>query len=85
MMSQRELDRLPAELESASAKLVYLALVTTDSGTVEELQECLDLPGLTLYSVLSTLEDRGLVEREAERYYPVTGENSPVMSQEWRQ
>ncbi|MFB6218439.1 MAG: helix-turn-helix domain-containing protein [Halobacteriaceae archaeon] len=85
MMGQRELAVLPEELESASAKLVYLALAATGGGTAEELCRCLDLSGLTLYSVLATLEDRGLVERDGEQYYPVTGENSPVMSQEWRQ
>jgi len=87
MIGQRNLAPLPDDLESTSGKLIYLYLSASGGASVAELEESLDLPGLTLYSVLSTLADRGLVARDddGEAYYPVTGENSPVMSQEWRQ
>jgi predicted transcriptional regulator len=85
MMTQRELGSLPDALDSTCAKLVYLSLATAGGATVEELQSCLDVSSMTLFSVLSTLEDRGLVADEDGVYYPATGENSPLMSQEWRQ
>jgi len=85
MMTQRELGSLPQEIDSTCAKLVYLSLATAGGATVEELQSCLDVSSMTLFSVLSTLEERGLVATEENVYYPETGENSPVMSQEWRQ
>lgn len=52
-----------AELRSSTAKLVYFALVEQprSPGT---LQDVLDLDTLTVYGVLRTLTERGLVERE---------------------
>jgi DNA-binding IclR family transcriptional regulator len=86
MMGQRDLAPLPDGLDSTCAKLVYLYLDASGGATVTELERCLDVSGLTLYSVLSTLQDRDLVDRDdGDTYYPATGENSPVMSQEWRQ
>ena len=59
---------LPAEIESASAKLVYFFLSTHGEATIGELQECLGMKKITLYSILGTLEKRGLVGQETERY-----------------
>ena len=59
---------LPAEIESSSAKLVYFFLSTHGEATISELQECLDMKKITLYSILGTLEKRGLVGQETERY-----------------
>lgn len=80
-MAQRDRVALPEELESPNAKLIYLYLATAGGGTAETVGQELDLSGLTVYSVLSTLEDRGVIECDGSRYYPTTGENSPVMSQ----
>ncbi|WP_267643111.1 MarR family transcriptional regulator [Haloarchaeobius amylolyticus] len=49
---------------SPTAKLVCLYLRTTGAATTAQLQEALGLRKLTLFSVLSTLEDRDLVERD---------------------
>ena len=60
--------RVPSELESPCAKLVYLYLATHDGATVSELHEGLDLKKLTLFSVLRSLRKRGLVGEETDRY-----------------
>lgn len=62
--------RIPDVVESANAKLVYLYLATHGGGTLTELQEALGLTKLTLYSVLGTLRDGGVVARDAGRYVP---------------
>ncbi|WP_439025990.1 helix-turn-helix domain-containing protein [Haloarchaeobius sp. DT45] len=49
---------------SPTAKLVCLYLNTTGASTTAQLQDALGLRKLTLFSVLSTLEERGLVERD---------------------
>ena len=59
---------LPETVESPRAKLVYLYLQTTGGATVADLRAELDLPKLTLFSILKTLRSRELVECENERY-----------------
>lgn len=63
-MSNRQ---LPTAVESPRGKLVYLSL-TQGSATVEELHTRLGVPRITLYSVLKTLQSRGLVDREGSAY-----------------
>lgn len=60
--------QLPTAVESPCGKLVYLSLATRDSATVAELHADLDVPRITLYSVLRTLCDRGVVARDGDRY-----------------
>ncbi|KAB1188152.1 MULTISPECIES: TrmB family transcriptional regulator [Haloferax] len=60
---------LPGELESPSAKLVYLYLTTHDGASITELQDGLEMKKISLYSILGTLCKRGLVRQEAERYH----------------
>ncbi len=57
---------LPDELDSPRAKLVYLSLATTGGATLDELQTGLDLPKITLYTIVRTLRERGLVSQEGE-------------------
>ncbi|WP_435335683.1 TrmB family transcriptional regulator [Haloarchaeobius sp. TZWWS8] len=61
-----ELDRptAVAAVDSPNAKLVTLYLETVGEGTAEQLQSDLGLSKLSLLSILSTLERRGLVERD---------------------
>lgn len=59
---------IPAEIESANSKLVYLYLHTAGEATVEELQSSLGMKQLALFPVLDTLSGEGLVAREGERY-----------------
>lgn len=59
---------LPGELQSPRGKLVYLYLVQSDGATLADLKADLDLGALTLYSVLKTLRERGLVRREDDRF-----------------
>ena len=60
---------LPGELESPSAKLVYLYLTTHDGASITELQDGLEMKKISLYSILGTLCKRNLVRQDAERYY----------------
>lgn len=57
------LEPLPDDLDSPRAKLVYLTLGVAGSATLNELQRTLDVPKLTLLSVLDALSGRGLVEQ----------------------
>jgi predicted transcriptional regulator len=59
---------VPSDLESPRAKLVYLFLSTHGEATVSELQSSLDMKKISLYCILSTLCERGLVDRSAESY-----------------
>jgi|AntDeeMetagen285_2_1112576.scaffolds.fasta_scaffold10875_2 DNA-binding IclR family transcriptional regulator len=59
---------LPNELDSADAKLVYLYLTATDEAAVSELHRTLDIPKLTLFTVLDTLTSRGLVQQAEDGY-----------------
>ncbi|MGM0605908.1 MAG: helix-turn-helix domain-containing protein [Halobacteriota archaeon] len=70
---------VPAELCSARAKLVYLYLSTQGQATVSELQQGLAMRKLTLYGILRTLEERGLVTRDAERYALARDPNRSVV------
>lgn len=66
-MSTRQ---LPTNVESPRGKLVYLYLSTEESATLDELHQELDVPRITLYSVLKTLRGRGLVREDGHRYVP---------------
>lgn len=59
---------VPDELESPTAKLVYLCLATAGRATVDELSTRLRMQKLALFSVLGTLEGRGVVECDGTRY-----------------
>lgn len=62
--------QLPTDVESPRGKLVYLYLATRQGATLDELHAELDLPRITLYSVLKTLRGRGLVAQDGDRYLP---------------
>ncbi|WP_336038061.1 helix-turn-helix domain-containing protein [Halobacterium yunchengense] len=62
--------QLPTGVESPRGKLVYLYLDTRESATLDELHEELDVPRITLYSVLKTLRGRGVVDERGGRYVP---------------
>lgn len=66
----KQTEELPAKLESPRAKLVYLYLQTTGS-SLEDLQSALDIPKITLYSVLRTLRERSLVEKQGQQFVVV--------------
>jgi DNA-binding MarR family transcriptional regulator len=59
---------LPAELDSAPSKLVFLYLRTAGECTVDELQSALDMKKISLYPLLKTLSKKGLVDRRGEAY-----------------
>jgi DNA-binding MarR family transcriptional regulator len=59
---------IPSELESPRAKLVYLFLSTHGEATITELQSSLNMKKISLYSILSTLCERGLIDQDAESY-----------------
>jgi DNA-binding MarR family transcriptional regulator len=62
---------VPAELNSPRAKLVFLYLSTHGASTVADLEDGLGMRKMTLFSILGTLEERGLVERSTETYTAV--------------
>lgn len=63
---------MPTDVESPRGKLVYLYLDTVDGASLEELVDGLDVQRITLYSVLKTLQERGLVDRDGDRYVTST-------------
>lgn len=54
---------LPTELESPRAKLVYLYL-QRGTASIDDLQSDLEVKKITLFSILRTLRERGLVEKQ---------------------
>ncbi len=70
MRTQDEHDSLPEELESPRAKLVYMYISVRGEVTVEALQDALDIDKITLFSILKTLDKRGLVRRSSDAYRP---------------
>ena len=60
--------RVPSDLNSPRAKLVYLYLSQHGEATTEELGENLDMKKITLYSIVETLQERQLIEEQADRY-----------------
>ncbi|WP_235272138.1 helix-turn-helix domain-containing protein [Halanaeroarchaeum sulfurireducens] len=68
MAIQQTPKSLPGELQSPRGKLIYLYLVQSDGATLSDLKEHLDLGALTLYSVLKTLRERGLVRKDDDRF-----------------
>lgn len=57
------------ELCSTRRKLVYLYLRVEGEATVDQLKEDLDLDVLTLYSVLPSLRDRGVLDNDGDRWF----------------
>ncbi|WP_248518220.1 helix-turn-helix domain-containing protein [Salinarchaeum laminariae] len=53
---------LRSEIESPTAKLVYLSLAEQGRASVAELQDRLGEPRITLYGVLDSLVETGVVE-----------------------
>ncbi|MXR22189.1 helix-turn-helix domain-containing protein [Halobacterium bonnevillei] len=62
--------QLPTGVESPRGKLVYLYISTREQATLDELHAELDVPRITLYSVLKTLRGRGLVREDGDQYVP---------------
>ncbi|MFB6123893.1 MAG: helix-turn-helix domain-containing protein [Haloferacaceae archaeon] len=61
---------LPAELVSAESKLVYLFLESTDGATIDDLHESLGMKKITIYPVLDSLREHGLVARDGQSFLP---------------
>ncbi|WP_433623680.1 TrmB family transcriptional regulator [Halomicrococcus sp. NG-SE-24] len=66
------LEGMPDDIGSPRAKLVYLYLATTRGATVDELQSGLDLPKITLFTIVRTLRERELVEKNGSTF-SITG------------
>jgi DNA-binding MarR family transcriptional regulator len=69
-MISRAADRvdLPDDLTAADSKLVYLFVAVSDGATVDDLQAALDIKKISLFPVLDTLSERGLIERVEDEY-----------------
>jgi DNA-binding MarR family transcriptional regulator len=63
-----EIESLPSGLDSMGSKLVYLHLHSTSGGTVQELCHTLNIPTISIYPILNTLREEGLVERKGNQY-----------------
>ncbi|QCS41897.1 MarR family transcriptional regulator [Natrinema versiforme] len=73
MSSQKQrpdtrIDPVPDDLESASAKLVYLYLEAADGATIDELGEILAMKKIDVLSVLNSLSSAGYVEQADSEY-----------------
>lgn len=53
---------IPETITASESKLVYLYLRTSDDPTVDELHRNLGVRKLTLFPVLDTLRERGLID-----------------------
>ena len=62
------MEQVPAELSSPRAKLVYLYLATHGAVAEDDLCAGLAMKRISLYSILKTLRERGLVSRDGDRY-----------------
>ncbi|NHN41601.1 MarR family transcriptional regulator [Halorubellus sp. JP-L1] len=61
-------ETLPEDITSPRAKLVYLYLDVTEDATVEDLQSCLDMRKIDLFSVLNSLTGAGHVSLDDGTY-----------------
>lgn len=66
--AREDLDTILTRIESDCGKLVYLYLETNGGATVAELKSALDISQLRLYPLLRSLDERGFITRQAERY-----------------
>ena len=73
---QRSRVGVPEDLESANAKLIYLYLRTCGNSTLEDLNADLNVPILSLCSLLKDLERRDLITRQGRFYRPTNGQES---------
>jgi predicted transcriptional regulator len=60
--------RLPEELTSPRAKLVYLYVATHGGASIDELSVRLGMKKLALYSIVELLGSRELIRRDGSRY-----------------
>ncbi|GGL54607.1 TrmB family transcriptional regulator [Halocalculus aciditolerans] len=60
--------RIPASVDSPNAKLVYLYLATNGGASLTDAKRSLDIPQITLLSVLKTLRKHDLVEHDGDTY-----------------
>lgn len=60
--------QLPRNIRSSEGKLVYLYLDMRGRATLDELEDALVMKKITLYSILETLQERGLVGKDADEY-----------------
>ena len=69
-MIARTADRfdLPDDLTAADSKLVYLFVAVSEGVTVDDLQTALDMKKISLFPVLDTLSERGLIECVEDEY-----------------
>jgi DNA-binding MarR family transcriptional regulator len=69
-MIARATDRLdlPDDLTAADSKLVYLFVAVSDGATIDDLQAGLDIKKISLFPVIDTLSERGLIERVDDEY-----------------
>ena len=61
------MERVPDDLSSPRAKLVYLYLATHGAVTEDDLCEGLGMKRISLYSILKTLRKGGFVSRDGDR------------------
>jgi DNA-binding MarR family transcriptional regulator len=62
---------VPSELTSAQSKLVYLYLDCAGGATADDIAGSLGLKKISLYPVLDSLETRGVVRNDGNRYVTV--------------
>ncbi len=61
---------VPEGLTAAESKLVYVFLAASDGATIDELTDALEISKISLFPVLRTLIERGVVARDGSAYVP---------------
>lgn len=56
---------VPEDIESSSAKLVWLWLAINDAGTSEQISQAIDEPLLKVFPILSLLREKGAIKAES--------------------
>ena len=56
---------VPENIESSTAKLIWLWLATNGAGTSEQISQAIDEPLSKVLPILSILKKQGAVERES--------------------
>lgn len=65
---KKTLNKLPDSLSSPRAKLVYYHIVNEGKATLESICDTLNLKKITTYPILSTLVEKGLLQKSKNHY-----------------
>jgi DNA-binding MarR family transcriptional regulator len=59
---------VPEEINSSTAKLIYVYIKSVSSATIEQLSSSLSMKRITLYPIVSTLQQKGFITKSNNLY-----------------